>query len=180
MIHLDFDALALVPLRNAFHPLPVLLHVAGVDLLSDDADTDGAAVAQGLALPLPEIALWGMVALHQVAREGRSACELNEHGVALLFALKGDSLLVHSTRRERTVQVPYQQLFATWQDFDHRVRQFLVQTFGRLADHAWWNPRMNAWLQGSWPLAAESATAASMYYLSTAPDAFDRIDAVES
>jgi hypothetical protein len=77
--------------------VPVLLHI---DLLSNNADADRASVTEGLGLPLPEIALCGLIALHHVAREGVSACELNEHGVALLFAMRRDALLVHSMHRE--------------------------------------------------------------------------------
>lgn len=191
MIRLDFDAASLPPRQadgrtaagqawSAFHFVPVLLHIAGVDLLSGDAEADGASVAQGLGLSLPEIGLWGRIALYHVAREGLSACELNEHGVALLFAIRGDALLVHSMRRERTVQVPYRRLLLAWEDFDLRVRRFLVQKFGRLADYPWWNQRMDQWLHGTWPLCNESATSASMGYLSVCPDAFDRIDAIEA
>jgi hypothetical protein len=190
MIYLDFDATALPPRQadgltaagqpwNAFHFVPVLLHIAGIDLLSDNADADGSTVADGLGLPLPEIALWGLIALHQVAREGISACELNEHGVALLFAMKDDFLLVHSMRRERTVQVPYPRLLTAWEEFDVRVRRFLVQTFGRLTDYPWWSPSMDRWLNGTWPLAGERASPASMHYLSACKDAFIRVDAVE-
>jgi hypothetical protein len=164
---------------NAFHFVPVLLHIAGVDLLSNNADADDASVAEGLGLSLPEIALWGLIALHHVARDGVSACELNEHGVALLFAMKRGELLVHSMLRERTVQVPYARLLQTWEDFDSRVRRFLVQTFGHLADYPWWNPWLDRWLHGTLALADERATPASMLYFASCSDVFDRIDAVE-
>lgn len=182
MIRFDFDAQTLAGLASsgtALSPVPVLLSIAGVDLLSANSVADGATVAQGLAMPLPEIALWGLVALRHVARDGLSACELNEHGGALLIALRGEQLVVHSMFREKTVQVPYARLWHQWNDFNDRVRHALVQTFGPLERHGWWNPSLDTWLHGEWPPNTEAATAASMSYLSGRSDLFDRIDAID-
>lgn len=190
MILLDFDAASFprspVDERDAqgqawdaFRFVPVLLHVAGIDLIADVADADTALVTDGLGLPLPEVALWGLVALHHVRRAGRSAYMLNEHGTALLFQLNDDRLLVHSLRRERTVQVDYARLLAQWEDFDRRVRQFLIGVFGTLSDYPWWNDRLEQWLRGTLDISAMSATTASMLYFDSCDNCFDHVDAVE-
>jgi len=191
MILLDFDAASFPQLRssespadvgpwNAFRFVPVLLHAGGIDLIADDADADRAIVTNGLGLPLPEVALWGLVALHHVYRARRSAYELNEHATALLFQLSGNVLLVHSLRRGRTVQVPYDRLLAVWEDFDRRARAFLGQTFGQLVDYPWWNASMDRWLHGTMNIAAMEPPWASMRFLDSCDGCFDRIDAVES
>lgn len=77
------------------------------------------------------------------------------------------------------MQVPYARLRDKWEDFDYRVRRFLVQTFGRLADYPWWNPWLDRWLRGTLALADERATAASMHYFASCGDAFNRIAAIE-
>lgn len=189
MILLEFDAMSFSRLGpaaytngrpwTAFCFVPVLLHVAGIDLISATPDIDGATVADGLGLPLPEVALWGLVALHHAGRTGRSAYELNEHGSALLFEVSDEVLLVHSMLRERTVQVSYKRMLTVWEEFDQRVRQLLVQTFGRLVDYPWWNASMDEWLHGRLDLSAMKPPLASMRFLDGCELCFDQIDAVE-
>ena len=190
MIYLDFDA-SQFPQRaqddratdggrwDAFRFVPVLLRIAGIDLIGRSTETDGAPVSRGLGLPLPEVALWGLAALHHVARNGRSAYDLNEHGAALLFKLNGDTLLVHSQWRGKTVQVPHAALLAAWEEFDRRVRQFLIETFGNLSDYPWWNPTMDAWLHGRLAVARMDAPAAAMMNFNYNEDYFALVDAVD-
>jgi len=180
MILFDFDATSFPqpgPTEHTAAGLP--WNAFHLDLIGDDADADRATVTQGLGLPLPEVALWGLVALHHVRRSGRSAYELNEHGTALLFQLNANTLLVHSLRRERTVQVPYNRLLVAWEDFDRRVRVFLSETFGQLTNYSWWNESMDRWLHGTMDIAARQPPAASMRFLDWCDGCFDRIDAVE-
>ena len=165
--------------RTPFRFVPVLLQAGGIDLISADADADGAKVCDGLGLPLPEVALWGLVALHHVRRAGRSVYELNEHGTALLFQLNKDLLLLHSMRRERTVQVPYQRMLMVWEEFDLRVRLFLIQTFGHLIDYPRWNLSLDQWLRGELDVSAMRPPSASLRFLDDCEQCFDKIDAVE-
>jgi hypothetical protein len=183
MIRLEFDERRLAALADAgtaFDDVPVLLNVAGIDLLSRNADTDGATVSQGLGLALPLIARWGLIALRQAPRDGMSACELDQHGGALLFASRDEDLLVHSMLREKTVQVRYARMLEAWERFDARVRTALVRTFAPLDVKPWWNAEMDAWVKGRTPADIPQPTPTSLHYLSVRGDAFDRLDAVDS
>jgi hypothetical protein len=156
MILLEFDA-ASYPLEEAKDVgpqhafVPVLLHAGGIDLLAGDADADGAEVAMGILNPLPDVAIDGLAALYEAGRTGRSVYSPDEHGFSLLFERRGTLMWVHSERRERTVQVPYDRFLATWEDFSARARAFLTEALDPVSNYAWWAPTTttSAWLLGT-------------------------------
>jgi hypothetical protein len=173
-----------------FHPRPVRIQIGNADLHGYPKESDDEPPEfRWYPLSLLEVAKWGLMSL-MIAREtGQYVYELGRHGdsgQALLFMMSGDDILIHSTMTEVTVRLPFQMVWAAWQDFAERVRQFMLVRYPELQREPGWTE----WLRGqdnvaTWQAGWGARPGVELFpfwqkWFDEHESAFNQIDAVET
>ncbi|HEY8600598.1 MAG TPA: hypothetical protein VIL85_19335 [Thermomicrobiales bacterium] len=144
MVTMRFDREAYASSNSAFSEIKIWIRIADIELLGlEEAEDD--PIQAGLRLWVPDIARHGLLALYRAKQYGYADFDIGcEFGEMLIFKMVGDTVLVHSTIREKTVQVSYERLEQAWIGFASQARAFLSTHFATLAENDYWS----SWLRG--------------------------------
>ncbi len=184
MVLLTFDRQAMLHPEygsHPFEPVPMQLEIAHIKLLGENR--------WQLRLPVLDVARWGLYHIRRAQRVGHADYALDEYGKSLLFKMDGDTLLVNSVHVDKTVQVPYVKLEATWAIFADEVRVFICSSFPEWARDPWqyrdanntpsWGSNWSAWLSGQDEEQQSQDHEIDSYFYTRDKHGLDRIDAIE-
>lgn len=135
MVVMTFDREAYASSKSAFSEIKIWIRIADIELLGlEEAEEDPAQA--GLRLWVTDIARYGLLALYRAKQYGYA-----DFDIGCEF---GDTILVHSTIREKTVQISYDRLEQAWIGFATQARAFLSTHFATLVENDYWA----CWLRG--------------------------------